>query len=97
MADSDPVIEKRILEVLPIVARFVKNDMKLTENQFKPLARFHHEVFDWARDSTLEEINAFLVEHKDSRIFKDHIELLLSPKGRKYIEYLHELTKKWTP
>jgi hypothetical protein len=84
----DSELEKRVFEVLPLVARFVKNDMKLTENQFKPLAKFHREAFEWARNSTVEEINAFLLEHKDSRIFHDHIEALLSPKGRVFANYL---------
>lgn len=97
MIKSDSEIEKRILESLPLVARFVKNDTKLTENQFKSLARFHREAFDWARNSTVEEIDTFLVEHSDNRIFREHIELLLSPKGNEYIEYLLELAKKWTP
>lgn len=93
----DPELEKRIFEVIPLVARFVKNDMKLTENQYKPLARFHREAFEWARNSTVEEINAFLLEHQDNRIFRDHIEVLLSPKGRAFTDYLHELTRKWAP
>jgi len=97
MDQMDPEMEKRVLEVLPLVARFVKNDMKLTENQFKPLARFHHEAFEWARNSTVEEINAFLLVHRDNRIFHDHIEVLLSPKGRAFTNYLYELAKKWGP
>lgn len=97
MGKVDPETEKRIMEVLPLVARFVKNDMKLTENQFKTLAKFHHEAFEWAQNSTVEEINQFLLDHKDNRIFQEHIETILSSEGIKFNEYFHELAKKWAP
>ena len=97
MGKLDSEIEKRILETLPLITRFFKNDMRLTENQFKPLVKFHHEAFEWARNSTPEEFNTFLIDHRDNRIFKEHIDVLLSPEGRKYTKYLLELTKKWAP
>lgn len=97
MVELSPQMEKRLLEVVPIVTEWAKKEVKFTDAKLAAFYKIYPDVYEWARITTYDEIMAFILKYENDRLIGPHMKVLLSPKGRAYVRYLMRLAREWEP
>jgi hypothetical protein len=74
------------LQLLPVVTMWINNDTKLTEQEIRSMARLHPKEFEYAKSITAEEMFKEAEKYRDDRHYRDLVAIILSPKGRIWVE-----------
>lgn len=85
MGEGDNEKELRILSTLPIIIDWIKTEKRLTDSEIESLKKIYPEQYEFAKNTTLEEIIEMNSRYKDSKIYGKHIEVVLSPQGIKWL------------
>lgn len=65
---------------------WINSDTKLTEQEIRSMARLHPKEFEYARKTSVVEMFEAAERHREDRHYKDLIAVILSPKGRVWVE-----------
>jgi len=78
--------ERALLQLLPVVTMWINNDTNLTRQEVISMARLHPKEFEYAKRTPVAEMFKGAERHRDNRLYKDLIAIVLSPKGRVWVE-----------
>lgn len=82
-----------LLQLLPVVTMWIKNDTELSEQGIRMLASMHPNEFAFAKKTSVAEMFRMAENYKDNRLYKDLIAVIMSEKGRKWVEKTVALCK----
>ena len=74
------------IQLLPVVTMWINSDTKLTDQEIRSMARLHPKEFEYAKKTSVAEIFQAAEKHRDDRHYRDLIEIVLSPRGRVWVE-----------
>jgi hypothetical protein len=74
------------VQLLPVVTMWINSDTKLTEQEIRSMARLHPKELEWAKKTPIAEIFKAAERYRNDRHYGDLIEIILSPKGRVWVE-----------
>jgi len=97
MAEKMPENERKLLVLLPMLSNWIRNDRNLTDKEITAFFRQFHGLMPLAFDAGLDPMLKMVSRHKDHRIYGKDVEVILSPKGRKWLEELRKRAKALVP
>ena len=97
MTELTPEMEKRLLEMLPLVVRWIKKNKKLKDTELQAFYKIYSDIYEFAKDMTYEETMQFNKKYENDSRYGEHLKVLLSPKGREYVKYLLQIGRQWKP
>jgi hypothetical protein len=89
-----PKDERERLQLLPVVTMWINNGTNLTELEVRSMARLHPKEFEYAKKTPVAEMLRIAYSYKGNRLYHDLITIILSEKGRKWVERTVGLCKK---
>lgn len=85
MGEMDNEKELRILSTLPIIIDWIQTEKRLTDSEIESLKKIYPEQYEFAKNTTLEEIIEMNSRYLDSKIYGKHLKIVLSPQGIKWL------------
>ena len=82
---NDKEKEMRILSTLPLIVEWILTDKKLMDSEIESLKKIYPEQYEFAKNTTLEEIIEMNSRYQDSKIYGKHLKVVLSPRGIKWL------------
>lgn len=86
MAQQIEEKDKPLLVLLPMVVNWIKSGKNLTDKEIRSMARLHPKEFEYAKRNPIAEMRKVAEKYKDHKIYRDLIEVVLSERGRKWVE-----------
>lgn len=86
--------ERARLQLLPVVTMWINNGTQLTEQEIRSMARLHPDEFEYAKKTPATEMFKAAEGQNDNRLYRDLIAIVLSDKGRKWVERAVNICKK---
>jgi len=83
-----------LLQLLPVVTMWIKNNTNLTEQEIKLAARLHPKEFEYAKRTSVAEMYRLAEKYKENRLYRDLIAIVMSEKGRKWVENTVAICKR---
>lgn len=90
MVEKKAETEKKLLLLLPILSGWIQIDRKLTDHQILALLRQFHGLMPIALDTGLNPMLEMVSRYKDHYIYGKDVEIILSPRGLKWLEEFHD-------
>lgn len=85
---------KALLQLLPVVTMWINSNTTLTEQEIHSMARLHPKEFEYAKKTPLAEMFKLAEMYKENRLYRDHFTIILSDKGKKWVERCVGICKK---
>jgi len=95
MNDQSPAKENLILSTLPFVTEWIKSNKRLSETDFATLKKLFPMQYEYAINTSLEDLIEMNTRHRNSQVYQKYIDILLSPKGLMWLKENYEKLRKY--
>jgi len=88
VVEIDSEKQKQIVKLFPMlsfVVKWIEKDTKLSDSDLMRLKNIYPEQYEFAKNTTLEEIIEMNSRYLDSKIYGKHLKIVLSPQGIKWL------------
>ena len=85
---------RELLQLLPVVTMWINNGTSLSEQEIKMAGRLHPKEFEYAKRTSVADMLKLAEQYRENRLYRDLIAVILSPKGRVWVEKTVALCKK---
>ena len=73
---------------------WINHNAVLSEQELRSMARLHPREFDYAKKTSVEEMYKTAEKYRDNRFYCDLINVVLTDRGRKWVENAVGMCKK---
>jgi len=73
---------------------WINSNTELTEQEIRSMARLHPNEFKYAKRTSVADMLRAAESQRDNRLYRDLIVIVLSDKGRKWVERCVGICKK---
>lgn len=86
--------DKPLLQLLPVVTMWINHNAVLSEQELRSMARLHPQEFDYAKKTSIQDMYKIAEKYKDNRYYCDLISIIMSEKGKKWVEGAVDMCKR---